>query len=69
MYLRHELVGDCLMVLEANLTSRQRPLEEEPQRQFRQFCFNECADGLMSKGEYLLAFFLPLVILEKIFSN
>lgn len=63
-YLGHELVGDGLMVLEANLSGGERTLQEEAQRQLGQLSLNQGADGLMGEGEDLLALLLPLIVLQ-----
>lgn len=52
------------MVFKANFARGQRPLQKEPKRQFRKLGLDKCTDGLMSKGEDLLALLFPLVILK-----
>lgn len=63
-YLGHELVGDRLVVLEADLSGGERPLQEETQRQLGELGLDQGADGLMGKREDLLALFLPLIVLQ-----
>lgn len=64
-YLGHELICDGLVILESDFPGSQRPLQEEPQRQLSQLGLDQRADGLMSEGEDLLAFLLPLIILRR----
>lgn len=63
-YLRHELIGDGLVVLEADLSGGKRPLQEETQRQLGQLGLDQSADGLVGEGEDLLALLLPFIILQ-----
>lgn len=63
-HLGHKLVGDRFVILKADLPGGERALQEEPQRQLRQLRFDQRADRLVSEGENLLAFLLPLVILK-----
>lgn len=51
------------MVLEADLSGSQRPLQEESQRQLGQLGLDKCTDRLVGEGEDLLALLLPLVVL------
>lgn len=64
-HLGHELIGHSLVILKANLSCSQSPLQEESQGQLCQLCFDQSTDGLVSKREDLLAFLLPFVILDK----
>lgn len=64
-HLGHELIGHSFMILKANLSCSQCSLQEEPQRQLCQLCFDQSTDGLMSKREDLLALLFPFVILDK----
>lgn len=63
-YLGHELVGYGLMVLEADLAGGERPLQEQTQRQLSQLGFYQSTDGLVGKGEDLLALLLPFIVLQ-----
>ena len=51
------------MILKADLSGSQSPLEKEPQGQLGQLGLDQGADGLVGKGNDLLALLLPLVIL------
>lgn len=63
-HLGHKFVRYCFMILKADFSGGERPLQEKPQGQLRQLCFDQSADGLVSKRKNLLAFLLPLVILK-----
>lgn len=63
-YLGHELVGDGLVVLKADLSGGKRPLQEETQWQLSQLGLYQSADGLVGEGEDLLALLLPFIILQ-----
>lgn len=64
-YLGHEFISYSLMVLKANLSCSQRPLQEESEGQLSQLSLDKCTDGLVGEGEDLLALFLPLVVLKR----
>lgn len=51
------------MVLKANLSCSQRPLQEESKWQLRKLGLDKCTDGLVSEGKDLLTLLFPLVIL------
>lgn len=65
MYLREELVGKTLVVLELYLAYGESSVQEQSQRQFRQLRFRQSRYCLVTELEYLATLLLPVFILNQ----